>query len=607
MHKVEANCNSAFFYSPPSIQNGKSYLFSNPVDHFICNDEEILQESLERFEKLRKNGMYGYCLISYEAGNVQENKLQSCIPKHLEFPLFQFYFFEGKDVEIFSQPDIDYPNVKNILSGDKKFISDFKLNTDKSKYLSDISKIKNYISEGETYQVNYTVKGKFNLTGSISDLLLQLIFNQSADYTAFINSNEHYVLSVSPELFFYKSGRKVTTKPMKGTIKRGLTLDEDIKRHNQLNASVKDRAENVMIVDLLRNDLGKISETGSVKVNSLFDIEKYETVFQMTSEIESKLIQDDLSYVIKNIFPCGSITGAPKISTMKIISELEIENRNIYTGSIGLVTPDKEIFNVAIRTLLVDKSNNTGEIGIGSGIVWDSNPDDEYNETLLKGEFLTKPDKYFELFETILFEEGKYFLLEEHLSRLKNAAEYLTFQYDDEIVRFKLKNAAKKFANGKKYKVKLTLSKWGDVFIYSKLFSPQTDSVKIIISPHKINPTDKFRYFKTTNRKLYDEELKFYSSKGFSEVIYFNIYDELTEGSISNIFIRKEDIWYTPPVECGILEGCYGNFLLENDVQRKVKKLFLNDLTEADEIILTNSVRKEIPVDQIWLGNERIK
>ena len=296
--------------------------------------------------------------------------------------------------------------IKYCLIGFEKYkIKNFKLNTSKNEFTKSISKIKSYIEEGDTYQVNYTIKGKFDFEGSYSGLFSNLVFNQSAQYIAVINNNGKIIISLSPEMFFEIKGRKIISKPMKGTARRGIDHSNDEFIKYELERSEKNRAENVMIVDLIRNDLGRVSEYGSVKVKNIFEVEKYESVYQMVSTVESKLKKNvKLSDILKNIYPCGSITGAPKIRTMEIINELEKEKRGIYTGSIGLIRKNKITFNVPIRTLTIDKKSNKGEIGLGSGIVWDSIAEEEYEETKLKGKFLTEPNKPFEIIETMKIE-----------------------------------------------------------------------------------------------------------------------------------------------------------------------------------------------------------
>ena len=433
-----------------------------------------------------------------------------------------------------------------------------------------------------------------------------MIFNQSAEYSALINTGEGFIISISPELFFDVKGKSINAKPMKGTIKRGLTTEEDKIKVQTLLNSKKDKAENIMIVDLLRNDLGRISEFNSVKVASKFDIEKYESLFQMTSKVEAELKEKNFEEIIKNIYPCGSITGAPKIRTMEIINELETEPRGIYTGAIGIIEKDKYKFNVPIRTIKISKEGK-GEIGIGSGVVWDSDPEDEYNETLLKSNFLIKPEKYFEIFESILIENGIPFLLEEHLQRMEEAAEYFLFNYDYEKIKSSILVEADKLDPSVNYKMKIELDKWGKIRIQNSEVESQKENIRIAISGARIDSKNKFQYFKTTKRSLYDEELKKYQDLGFYEVIFLNEKDEIAEGSFTNIFVKKNDEWLTPNLKTGILNGVYRKHFLRENKNSRECVLTLESVKNSESIMIMNSVRKEIFVDEIYYQNKLLK
>ena len=292
---------------------------------------------------------------------------------------------------------------------------------------------------------------------------------------------------------------------------------------------------------------------------------------------------------------------------MEIINELEAEERGIYTGAIGIIHKNNWIFNVGIRTILINKMLSKGEIGIGSGIVWDSDPDEEYNEVLLKSNFLIKPKNYFEIFETMLVENGKIFLLDEHLQRLKEAAEFFLFVFDVTKILSALSKELAALHKTRDYKVRLTISKWGKQKVEVSQIADTLKKFKIALSKIKIDSENSFYYFKTTNRELYNSELKKITAQGFDEVIFFNEKDELCEGSFTNIFLKIKDEWFTPPVNCGLLNGVYRQYILENDSKATERILFQNDLLEADEIVLTNSVRKTIKVDSVFIDNDSLK
>jgi para-aminobenzoate synthetase/4-amino-4-deoxychorismate lyase len=532
-----------------------------------------------------------------------EEKLEKLLPD-TEQRLMQFFFFEEKDITKIKSSVITLGEIDS----NSYSVSDFKLKTIQSKFFNDIEKIKRYIEEGDTYQVNYTVKSEFNFNGSYASLFKNLVFNQSAGYSAFINNDNNYIISLSPELFIQVDKKKIITKPMKGTLSRTKNIKSDSLKEYELKNSEKNMAENVMIVDLLRNDLGKFCKYGSVKVDDLYGIETYESLFQMVSTVRGRLVNGTrLSEIIKYIFPCGSITGAPKIRTMEIIKELEAERRGIYTGAIGMISKAESVFNVAIRTIKIDKETGIGEMGLGSGIVWDSEPEKEYTETLLKGDFITAPLKQFELIETMLLDNGEIFLFEDHMERLKSAAKFFLFNINEnKITKSLFKKIDKKYTNGK-YKVRVTLNKWGKVTYNFNFVTFIPDVVKIIISDKTIDSENKFQYFKTTNRELYNSELTKYNRSGYFEVIFFNEKDELAEGCTTNIFIKKNDVWLTPPITNGILPGIYRNHFMYTQKDVKEAIITINDLLHADEVMLVNSVIGEVKVDSLYYENEFVE
>ena len=598
LKKIKEEKSSAFLYtSSYNKSDAISYLFNNPEEIISITSLNELELGLNRIDELADQDKFILSLLDYEAGYLFEEKLQNFITDNKT--LMRFLVFDSSEVDKIASNEISFDPFEQ----DYK-INDFQLNETERNYLNKIYKIKEYIKQGDTYQVNYTLKGKFNFKGEILDFVQNLIFNQSTQYSAFINYGNEFVISISPELFFSTNGYKISTRPMKGTIKRGINLEDDSFRAEELRNSKKDKAENIMIVDLLRNDIGKISKTNSVNVDSIYDIEKYETIFQLTSKVHGILESKKYSKIISNLFPCGSITGAPKIRTMKIINELENEKRGLYTGAIGFIHKDNSVFNVAIRTISIDKKTSNGEIGLGSGIVWDSNAEDEFNEVSLKSNFLVNPDKYFEIFETMLLEDGKIFLLDNHINRIEKAADYFLFKFNKNLVLEKLNSSINNLDSNHKFKIKLVLTKSGEIRL--DINKIETSILKrAVISSNKINKKNRFQYFKTTNRELYDSEFTFYRMKNYFDVIYFNEFNELAEGSISNIFIRSKDIWKTPSIDSGILNGTYRNkFISENNViETCISK---EELLNSDEILLTNSLRKEVDILELYENNDLV-
>ncbi len=586
---------SAFFYTPPIYEKAVSYYFKNPIKTVTAKTKEEVNGALEI---LNKKKLMAYTLINYETGYALEKSLNKYFKTKGENLLINI--FDKSDVKKYDSKDI---KISPIGYNDYK-IEKFQLNVNEEEYKDNIEKIKQYLIEGDTYQVNFTLKSTFDFSGDYTSLFKSLTFNQSAKYSAFINLGEKILFSIAPELFFETDGKSITVLPMKGTSRRGKNINEDIQNLFALRESEKDRAENVMIVDLLRNDIGKICEFGSVKANELFSVEKYESLYQMVSKVSGKL-KDEISIgdLIKNIFPCGSVTGAPKIRTMEIINKLEKEQRGIYTGAIGIIDNGKAVFNVAIRTLVIDKQSGKGELGLGSGIVIDSEPDKEYEEVKLKGRFLSKTENYFELFETMLIENGVIADWNKHAERLKQAAEYFLFAFNNEEIDRVKEEIIQKIQPYKNYRLKLVLNKTGDVKYEISDYTLFKGKVKIILSKKRISSDNKFQYFKTTNRKLYNDEFKRYKKQGFFDVIFLNENGKLAEGTISNIFVKINDKWLTPKIECGILDGIERRKLLNENIIITEELISLNDLKKAENIILTNSLRGKTYVDELYINN----
>jgi para-aminobenzoate synthetase / 4-amino-4-deoxychorismate lyase len=466
-------------------------------------------------------------------------------------------------------------------------VSDIRPSVSRREYVEAIGKIKKYLEEGDTYQVNFTFKVNFDYHGSPALLYEKLKMSQPTAYSAYIDTGVECFLSHSPELFFKKDHRCVSTRPMKGTISRGLTWESDRRRQEELRDDQKTRAENIMIVDLLRNDLGRIA--AEVKVPKIFEVEKYKTLHQMTSIVRARLNKNlSLRDLFAGIFPSGSVTGAPKIRTMRIIEELEKVPRGVYTGAVGFLSPqDKACFNVAIRTLRL--RGTEASMGVGGGIVYDSLSGMEYEEALLKARFLLKPLPEVGLIETMRFEPAKgFFLFDAHIKRLRQSCEYFSLPFGEEAVKNKLEGAVQ----GKKavQKVRLLIDPWGRVSVNSVNLGFVRGPVKVAISGKAIEKNNILLYHKTTERKLYDSEKAAFRAKGFFEVIFFNDDGYLTEGSFTNVFLQKSGQLYTPPVSNGLLPGILRQYLLLGG-SLKEKQCSRDDLQQAEAVYIGNSLR----------------
>ncbi len=566
------------------ITNNKNFLIIDKGNHFVIFENPIIEievkekgkvlEGLKEIDKVIKENFYLAGFISYEAGYDIVN-----LPsrnKHSNIPLLWFGAFTKPRITEIPQ------KTKNKFS-----ISNIRSSISLEEYLYKIEKIKEYIKDGYTYQTNFTFKLFFEFEGDPISLFLELREKQRTEYTRFVKYNNTYILSLSPELFFRTSKNKIITKPMKGTIKRGRFLEEDKKLLRKLFESEKDRAENLMIVDLLRNDLGKISKFGSVKVEKIFEIEKYQTLFQMTSTIVGEIEKDKkFSEIIKGIFPSGSITGAPKKKTMEIISELENTPRGIYTGTIGYILPNgTSEFNVAIRTISIQ--NNVGEMGIGSGITWYSDPKREYKECILKSNFLIqKPYNEFQLIETMLLKNNKIYLLKNHIKRLIKSAKYFSFKYNKEKIIEDLKRTMK--LNGK-LKIRLLLDKHGNTKIETTEFTYQPKSGLIKIAKDRVNSKNVFLYHKTTNRDLFNAYAKKLKEEKIIDFIFLNEKGNVTEGTIHNIIILKDKRLVTPKRTSGVLRGTMLEYLAKK-YNIKEEKVTIEDLKKSKALFLCNSV-----------------
>jgi para-aminobenzoate synthetase/4-amino-4-deoxychorismate lyase len=554
--------------------------FQNPIEIIQAHSIHQVVPQFQRVNQLiEQHHYYGAGFISYEAASAFNPTLET--HELTSFPLLWFGLYSAPEViEIHDCLDIKDNLKLNWLPA-----------ISKTEYENAIAQIKQYIQQGETYQVNYTYRLHTPFQGNNWDYFLQLIQAQPVNYGAYLDTEKFTICSASPELFFGLNGDQMIARPMKGTAPRGLTLAADQQLAKDLQNCPKNRAENVMIVDMLRNDMGRVADFYSVQVPSLFDVEKYPTLWQMTSTVTAKTHQS-LDKIMAALFPCASITGAPKRRTMEIIRELETTPRKIYTGTIGLIQPQRQAqFNVAIRTVLIDKVTNKAEYGVGSGIVWDSDSQAEYIECQTKTQFLNTPPQEFELLETILWEpESGYFLLDYHLQRLQKSAIYFNFKIDLEKIQHQLLKSAKSLKS-KAYKVRILVNKKGEISHETIPFFPPTNPqpVKLRLNSIAIDSSNPFLYHKTTNRSVYQQAKV--TSLDCDDVILWNERGEITETCIYNIIIESNGERLTPSFSCGLLGGTYRQMLLDkNEIKEAI--ISIDSLKKAEKIYLINSVQK---------------
>ena len=576
------------FQFEPAANGNKQLLFTKPIDIIKTDDIDAVLPALDQVQEQVDSGYYAAGFVSYEAAPAFDRAMRVCTKGKL--PLLWF--------GIFNEPQSISSDTA--LSEGSYQIGEWSANITKEDYDCNINEIKNEIYQGNTYQVNYTLRMHTEFGGDDLALFDRLSRNQHGDYAAYLDIGSYSILSASPELFFKRQGNTIIAKPMKGTIKRGLTYYEDEDKKNELFLSTKNRAENVMIVDLLRNDLGKIAVMNSVHVPHLFDIEKYPTLWQMTSTIEADLLpQTSIADIFSALFPCGSVTGAPKVSTMDIIARLESSPRGAYCGAIGYLTPKGDAkFSVPIRTATIDRQAGRAEYGVGGGITWDSTCDDEYDEVLTKAALLGAKVNEFALLETMLLDHGSYAYQERHLRRLADSAAYFAYPLDVDEVKQALADHAAAYP-GEQRRVRLLADQAGGINIESAPLTKTADTKpqKVVLAKQPIDKSDPYLYHKTTNRAVYEQQKNTAPSDAF-DILLINEEKKITEFTIGNAIISLDGKPVTPPISCGLLPGVMRQELLENG-EISEQEISIDDLAHAQKIWLINSVRGWVEVELI--------
>ncbi len=467
--------------------------------------------------------------------------------------------------------------------------------TDRATYEGAVGRIRERIAAGDTYQVNHTIRLHARIDHHEGDFYRDLCLAQRAGYAAHLDTGRFRILSASPELFFSLDGDRITMRPMKGTAPRGRWVQEDDDARERLVASAKERAENAMIVDLLRSDLGRVAVPGSVRVERLFDAERYETVWQLTSTVASTLRPGvPLAEVFRALFPSGSVTGAPKVATMRLIADLEDSPRGVYCGAIGLVAPPsaqepRASFNVAIRTVVIDSESGLAEYGVGGGITHDSSVDAEFEELAAKARVLTARRPAFELFETLRLDAGSGFRhVNRHLARLEGSARYFAFRLELADVRDAMDKAEAELGGGHG-RVRLELSRNGTVRTFlSELHAAPEGPVRLAIHPDPVDPSDVWLYHKTTLRGGYDRRRD--DRPDADDVLLMNTRGEVTESTIANLAVEWSGEWFTPPIDSGLLPGTYRALLLGEGRLRE-RRITVDELRTASSLALVSSVR----------------
>lgn len=553
-------------------------VFAAPREILVARAPREVPPLLARASEAAGRGLYAAGFVSYEAAPAFDAAARVCPAGPL--PLAVFALFEGWT------PATADPRPGHFEVGP------WQLDTSPDTYREHIGVIRHAIRQGDFYQVNYTLRARSRLQGDDFGYYEQLRRAQRAEFCAYLDLGRHRLLCASPELFFAWRDGRLTARPMKGTARRGYVPEEDAALARWLKDSDKNRAENLMIVDLLRNDLARLSVPGGVAVPSLFSIESYPTVLQMTSTVTARTRPGaTLADVFAALFPCGSITGAPKLKSMETIAALEGTPRGAYCGAVGFVAPGGEaVFNVAIRTVTHDSETGELECGLGGGITWDSTAEDEYEEVLTKARFLSARAPDFDLLETLLLEDGRYWLRERHLARLAASAAHFGFAVPDRRLEDALAEMARAHPAGR-HRVRLRYARDG---------FPQLESTALPAAPGEARPFfvlarapvcrgDEFLRHKTTARGVYEAHLSPAPPQAF-DVLLWNEEGELTEFTRGNLVLEIDGAKHTPPLACGLLDGTLRGELLERGEIREAV-LTREDLARASRVWFINSVR----------------
>jgi para-aminobenzoate synthetase / 4-amino-4-deoxychorismate lyase len=560
-------------------RGGRGFRFDGCLELVEARRADEVLPALARVEQAAAAGLHAVGFVQYEAASAFDPALVTRPPDTC-MPLLRFAVFAERRAIVMPPAEAATPELPDALPS-----------LDATAFAERVERIRSWIAAGDTYQVNLTFRLRTSFTGDVAALYRQLGAAQQAAYCACLRFGSHSILSFSPELFFRWRAGEIELRPMKGTRPRGRWTAEDRALAAELVESEKERAENLMIVDLLRNDVGRIAEWGSVHVPRLFEVERYATVHQMTSTIRARTRPGvGLRDVFQALFPCGSVTGAPKVRTSEIIAELEDSGRGVYTGAIGCVSADEAIFNVAIRTLVLDHRTTAVTLGVGSGITFDSDAAAEYRECLDKAAFVRTQARSFDLLETLRYDAGSgFFLLDEHLARLAASAERWDFTLDEDAVRAALGEAVRRHPLSDPLRVRLRVARNGAASAAAEMVRPLARPLRVALAREPVDSADPLLYHKTTDRLGYERRRA--EHPDCDDVVLSNERGELTEFTIGNLVIRDGPRSLTPPRAAGLLPGVFREHLLrEGRIHERV--LRPEDLRRADAVYLINSVRE---------------
>lgn len=558
--------------------------FVDPVAILATSEPDRVKACLTSIEeRARRDRLFAAGFVCYEAAAAFGLPVARDRPADL--PLVCFGLFREASISTLAQ----FPGTG------RHQIDAWRPSIDRDQYDFAIRQIKERIAAGDTYQINFTFRLDAAFEGDPRSLMRRLDSAQAGQWGGYIDTPAFAICSASPELFFTLEDERIVCRPMKGTAPRGLYTAADQRQAERLRRSEKNRAENVMVVDMVRNDLGRIATYGSVKAASLYAVERFPAHWQMTSEVTADLAEAAppvLTRLFEALFPSGSVTGAPKHSSMGIIRDLETRPRGVYTGAVGYLTPAGAAhFNVAIRTVTIDKHRGRAEFGVGSGVVWDSTERDEYAECLLKSAILTVDGNRddtgdFELLETIKWTPAEGFaLIDRHMRRLADSAHYFGFALSPQLVDAALASAI----TGRKTaaRVRLRVARSGAAVCEVSDLAPVLPVARVALAAAPVDAEDVFLYHKTTRRGVYESAQA--SRPGTDAVILWNQRRDVTEATTHNVVVEIGGRLITPPVECGLLAGTMRAELIDaGDIE--VGQITVEELTSASRVWLINSV-----------------
>ncbi|MGV8867321.1 MAG: aminodeoxychorismate synthase component I [Janthinobacterium svalbardensis] len=591
-----------------STPGAGSRLYTGLAAVLRCTEGEQWPALLEGLQGALERGQYAVSVCSYELGA----HLLAMPPRAAgpgAPPLAQVLVFEH--CTQLSQEEVQQWLAERVPANDAPAgVAAIHANVDQAQFTQALQRIHDYIVAGDTYQVNYTYRLRFDAFGSPLALYARLRARQPVPYGALVMLPDgRALLSLSPELFVRHAQGELMARPMKGTAPAAPPeqMEENVRRAAALAHDPKNRAENLMIVDLLRNDIGRIAVTGSVKVPALFQVTRYSSVLQMTSTVQARLREDaSLFDIFQALYPCGSITGAPKRRTMEIIAELEPAPRGIYTGAIGWFDPPNAgaahavgdfCMSVPIRTLALQAAGpggiRRGEMGVGAGIVLDSDPHEEFAECQLKARFLTGLTNDFELFETLHASRADGCRQQErHLARLAASCTYFNFAWDAQAAHTALQAACAAHPDDAPFRLRLALRQDGQFTTQSGVLSSLPETVNILLAPDATTADDLFLRHKSSVRARYDAAWRAAEAQGGFDMLFFNERGELTEGGRSNVFVRLDGRWHTPPLSCGLLPGVQRAAMLADPVWDARETVITRPmLAQAEAIVVCNALR----------------